>query len=131
MVLWGTTDLVYAHRLSLTAVPVYGPLRPLSPVPRFLLAAGTAVWLARGWEDHFERRTFLAGIALGVVYGHGATVSLPASVLVDTINAYWLMPGVVVIQVLFVRRSLKTEAATTALVQQRGVALAGPGQERA
>ena len=124
VVLWGTTDLVYAHRLSPDAVPVYGPLRPLLASAAVLLATGTAVWLARGWEDHFERRTFLAGMALGVATGIAA-VSLPASVLVDTINAYWLMPGVVVIQVLFVRRSLKTEAATTALVQQRGVALAG------
>ncbi len=124
VVLWGTTDLVYAHRLSADAVPVYGPLRPLLASAAVLLATGTAVWLARGWEDHFERRTFLAGLALGVATGIAA-VSLPASVLVDTINAYWLMPGVVVIQVLFVRRALKTEAATTALVQQRGVALAG------
>ncbi len=124
VVLWGTTDLVYAHRLSPDAVPVYGPLRPLLASAAVLLATGMAVWLARGWEDHFERRTFLAGLALGVATGIAA-VSLPASVLVDTINAYWLIPGVVVIQVLFVRRALKTEAATTALVQQRGVALAG------
>ena len=123
LVLWGTTNLEFAHRLSHDGLPVYGPLRPVFASLGFALSAGLVVWLARDWEDRFERTSFLAGIALGVSMGVVATFG-PASVLRDTLGAYWLVPAVVAIQLLFIRRALKTETATKVLAQEREVALA-------
>jgi diguanylate cyclase (GGDEF)-like protein/PAS domain S-box-containing protein len=123
MVLWETTNLLYAHRTAPNGSPVYGPLLMVLTVPPMLICVGLVLWLARRWEDRFERRIFLAGFGLGLGLV-AATLAVPNTPLAELLTGYWIIPWVLALQVLFARRVLIVEAAARAHAGERAGVLA-------
>jgi diguanylate cyclase (GGDEF)-like protein/PAS domain S-box-containing protein len=116
-VLWQATGLVYTHRIGTNHVPLYGPLSSPFDVLMMLLSAGIVIWMARGWQDRVERVTFVVCtmFAIGITAAFDLTAGTPTS---DVLNAFWIAPLVIALQVLFARRTLKTDAAVRAALAQ-------------
>lgn len=73
LVLWLTTDLVFAHRLDAAGWPVYGIGHHVTAALSYPFVLGwlTATW--RAWDDRFERRAMLVGLGGTMVVGLVAT----------------------------------------------------------
>jgi diguanylate cyclase (GGDEF)-like protein/PAS domain S-box-containing protein len=110
LVLWQTTRLVYEHRVGSNGSPVYGPLAVVFTALQLLLLVGLVVHLARGWADVVERSVFLAGFAtsFGAIMASLAAGDTP---LGELLAGYWVIPWVVALQILFVRRVLTMKSA--------------------
>jgi diguanylate cyclase (GGDEF)-like protein/PAS domain S-box-containing protein len=123
ILLWLTTDLIYAHRTNPNGSPVYGPLLVAFTAPQMLLYIGLVAKLARGWEDRVERWVFLAGFGsgLGLMV---ASFAAGSSAVAELLTGYWIIPWVVALQVLFARRVLIVEAAARSQARERAITLA-------
>lgn len=84
LVLWLTTDLVFAHRLDAAGWPVYGIGHRITAGLSYPFVLG---WLAatwRSWDDRFERGAMLTGLAgtmvVGLVATFGTTMAREVSV---------------------------------------------------
>ena len=123
LVLWLSTDLVYAHRTGPNGCPVYGPLLLVLTGPQLLVCVGLVVKLARGWKDRFERWVLLAGfgLGLGVVMASLFTGETP---IAELLTGYWIIPWVAALQVLFARRVRILEAVSRSHARDVATALA-------
>ena len=123
VVLWLTTDLIYAHRTGPNGSPVYGPLLLAFSGPQLLLCIALVANLARGWQDRIERRVLLAGfgLGLGVVM---ASLAMGGTPIAELLTGYWIIPWVVALQVLFTRRVLIVQATARSHARERAATLA-------
>ena len=124
LVLWQATDLIYAHRTGAGGVPVYGPLLLAFSGPQLVVSVGLILNTARRWRDRFERLVFLAGLSAGVTV-IVASLSVGATATAELLTGYWIIPWVLALHVLFVRRVLNVETTARRLFLERSLAVAG------
>lgn len=108
--LWHTTSLVYTHHVRADGTPVYGPLAMVLVVPYVALIFGLLVVLALRWRDAVERAIFGAGVTVGLGV---VTLAITTSNhwLAELLIGFWILPTVVALQAVSVRRLVVADAA--------------------
>ncbi|MCU1346791.1 MAG: Diguanylate cyclase protein [Acidimicrobiia bacterium] len=122
LILWVSTDLVYAHRLDSDGVPVYGPLLAVVSFPYMALVLGLSVAIVVRWDDVVERATLMVGTVCAVAI---ATASLVCSDpgLAELLTGYWIMPWIAALQVVSSRRAKAAMHRQRSTIEQREAAI--------
>jgi diguanylate cyclase (GGDEF)-like protein len=102
LVLWLTTDLVYAHRI-VAGAPRYGPLVAVTAVPALLLLIVHALIVAGRLEHNGERTALLMGTGVGILAAT-ATFAVGDPRLAELLSGYWTLPELVVLQLVVIQR---------------------------
>ncbi|RZS90288.1 diguanylate cyclase (GGDEF)-like protein [Motilibacter rhizosphaerae] len=126
-VLWGTTHLVYAHRVDRDGFPVYGPLVVLSFVPVVLVVVWLTLDAARRSSSALARRA-LVGSVLAAVLIAAVADTTGSRRLGELLSALWVTPFVAAQGMLVVLRLVSVEASERRLLSRQSALAAFGGR---